>query len=418
MALAMAIECALAKGVHFIGQAPTGTGKTIAYAVPMILYSLQRKKKVIISTASKALQKQLVNRDLPKLQQVLSFRFHMSLGSQNYFCDKRMFQGNQLGLFGGCEDAHVLRQIAALRLKNPAATFLDCDFHVPESLKRRINRDSQACTPKCPMQAQCAYKLSAQKQRDANIIITNHHKVLHFVKRGSRKLDSVGAIVFDECHRLEDIAAAVFGEHLESKEVMTAIKELYDMRSTDGILSKIRIARDQKDLMTEAAKSVTKILYDLYEAAQRDKDNVGKEDEEHLRQLQSSLERFGTLLQRSKVDVLQLYSARIAGFTNTIDIILKKDREVIRWKKVTNRSLAYATTPLSVSKFLQQRLFNPNKITTIHVSATISTGKKEKMAFYKKTTGIINAEEMTVESPYDYRKQAAICRTYQRVILR
>lgn len=404
--LACYIEHCLREKKHLIAEAPTGVGKTFAYLIPAILFALKTKKKVIISTSGKTLQKQLADEDLPKLQQILPLVFSLGLGSENYICDLRMSQGFQLGLFGTSEDLSVLEKLAALRRANREATFLDCEFHVPKSLKQRICRDSHACVAKCHLKPQCAYLLTALKNRDAHIIVTNHYKTLHLIKNGSRNLDNVGAIVFDECHNLEETATAVFGERLESRDVVMAIKELYDERSRSGVLSKARLPHDQRDASSKAVRTVMERLYDLHEVAKNEDQNLSEADAESLKELQSSFMMLDNLLQKSKVDVLQLHAARLADFVTTIDTILKGEKGYVYWKQVTNRSWSFTATPLSVSDILRKKLFKSHKIATVHVSATVAVRKK--MAFYRSRIGIIDAKEMIVQSTFNYRRQAAI----------
>ena len=405
------IESCLIRATHLIAEAPTGVGKTFAYLIPAVLYSLKSKKKVIIATASKDLQKQIVDKDLPILQKIVPFVYCMSIGSENYICSCKLSNGLQLGLFEGSDDLISLGRIAALQRQNPAATLLDCNFSVSESVKRLICRDSHGCMTNCREKALCSYTQEARKQRNANIIVTNHHKILHIIKNGSRNLNDIGAVVLDECHRLEGIATTVFSDQVETKNIIRTINELYNARSAAGILTKIGGKREHRNAMIDAVNSVAERLHDLYETAQQDQE-ITDADKDCLQQLRASLELLATGLQRSKVDALQHYSTSITDFAKTIDAILvREDSEnKIYWKKITNRSMTYTATPLSVSDMLRKKLFRSSKINTVHVSATISTSKKgkNKMSFYRSTTGVTNAEEIIVDSPYDYKQQAAI----------
>jgi len=316
--LACHIEYCLRELKHLIAEAPTGVGKTIAYLIPAILLSLKTKKKVIISTSSKTLQKQLVDVDLPNLQKILPFEFLLSLGSDNYICDSRMSQGHQLGFFGNSDDIDALEKIAVLRRKNPEATFLDCEFSVPDSLKKRICRDSHACSSKCQLKESCTYMMTAKKYRDAHILVTNHHKTLHLLKNSSKKLDDTEAIIFDECHNLEDTATIVFSNDISGKDVITAIKELYDQRSEGGLLGRVRVSRELKDAAIKAIRSVVERIYELHETAIHTLKDIGQdladEDLECLKQLQSSLIHLSSILQKCKVDLLIQYSAQFVIF--------------------------------------------------------------------------------------------------------
>lgn len=406
MELACHIEYCLQSKKHIIAEAATGVGKTFAYLIPAILLALKTGKKVIISTSGKTLQKQLVDLDLPKLRQIIPFEFSLSLGSENYFCDLRLSQGLQLGLFDTNKDVAVLENIAGLRRKNPEATILDCEFKVPETMMQGISRDANICTAKCLSAKRCAYMMAARKHRNAHVLVANHHKTLHLIKNSSKSLDNVAAIIFDECHNLAETATVVFSDSITSKDVMTTLKDLYYQRQESGILTKLRMSREQQNAQIKAVKAVVERIYLLHETGKNTEQDVRDLDIECLKEVQSSLVQLGNILQRAKVDVLAPYIVRIANFVNAIDSVTKMETGYVQWKQVTNSTWSFTSTPLSVSDLLRKKLFRARKLVTAHVSATVAVNKK--MRFYRSRIGIIDAQEFIVESPFDYRRQASI----------
>ena len=133
---------------HLMVEAGTGTGKSYAYLVPFILWALHEKKRVLISTHTKTLQQQLVEKDLPFLQRLfeerlgLNFNFALCLGTQNYICPRRLAKHESVGLFAMPGDAQELEDIQEYARHTKAGHLLDLPFEPRSQLWSQINRES------------------------------------------------------------------------------------------------------------------------------------------------------------------------------------------------------------------------------------------------------------------------------------
>ena len=99
--MAQAVETAFSQAKHLIVEAGTGTGKSLAYLIPAILWAVENNKKVVISTYTKTLQQQILNHDIPFLREKLgiSFRYALCMGNENYLSLRRLERSSQTGLF-------------------------------------------------------------------------------------------------------------------------------------------------------------------------------------------------------------------------------------------------------------------------------------------------------------------------------
>ena len=126
--MAEAVARAASEKSHLLVEAGTGTGKSYAYLVPLILWAMENKKRVLIATHTKALQQQLVERDLPFLRDLFlrkmgsEFKFALCLGTQNYVCPRRLAKASVGGLFASLNDVDELKEITVFAGKSNSRT--------------------------------------------------------------------------------------------------------------------------------------------------------------------------------------------------------------------------------------------------------------------------------------------------------
>lgn len=219
---------ALKNGVHALVQAPTGTGKTIGYLIPAALYALTEKNQVLISTATKALQKQAIDSDTPRLKKMLSlddtFKVATLVGSNNHYCEaifrrgkeeetllfeiKKKFEDKYLDLFFD----HLFYQNG----ERDSHNFL-VNGTLPHVLRRKISDffkfekelavDFRSCTgARCPLASNCSYQKGIKEAKDANLILGNHAIMFNWPKAIPRPL----SIIVDEAHKIEGTSTDAF----------------------------------------------------------------------------------------------------------------------------------------------------------------------------------------------------------------
>ena len=222
--MAQAVEQALEEKRHLIVEAGTGTGKTLAYLLPVIRCG----KRVIISTGTKNLQEQLFYKDVPFLEQALfgeAAGSHLSVcymkGRNNYLCRKKLYDLTDQPVLSGLDEIEQYRAISAWE-KNTATGDRAELAELPEAslLWHKLDARADACTgQKCSEFERCFITEMRRKAMESDIIIVNHH--LFFADLAIKLqadgapdagiLPEAGAVIFDEAHELEDVAGNYFG---------------------------------------------------------------------------------------------------------------------------------------------------------------------------------------------------------------
>ncbi len=226
--MAVAVADAIHDGTHVVVQAGTGTGKSLGYLVPAVLSG----QRVVVATATKALQDQLCNKDLPFLEQHLGTPFSYALlkGRSNYFCTQRAHElrlqlagGGQLKLDGssGAVPGAVLEEI--LRLANWAQTSLsgdraELDFEPSPAAWGAVSVSAAECpgAAKCPNGDTCFAERARNQAANADVVVVNMHLYGQHIRSGGFVLPEHSVVVLDEAHELEDILSDSLGTELAS----------------------------------------------------------------------------------------------------------------------------------------------------------------------------------------------------------
>ncbi len=223
--MAQAVEQALEAKRHLIVEAGTGTGKTLAYLMPVI----RSGKRVIISTGTKNLQEQLFYKDVPFLEQALyglaASGSRLSVcymkGRNNYLCRKKLYELTNQPVLSGLEEIEQYGAIAAWEKTTSTGDRAEL-AELPEAslLWHKLDARADACIgQKCSEWERCFITEMRRKAMESDIIIVNHH--LFFADLAIKLqadgapdagiLPEVGAVIFDEAHELEDVAGNYFG---------------------------------------------------------------------------------------------------------------------------------------------------------------------------------------------------------------
>src|SRR6478735_7740265 len=177
--MADAIAGAFEEKKHLIVEAGTGTGKTLAYLIPAINEVLRSKKRVIISTGTKNLQEQLMEKDIPFLQKVLPNKFTAAYmkGRNNYACLYRLHKADDQPILDGINEIDNFNEVREWARATKSGDRAELTY-LPENLPfwNRVNAKSEACIgQKCPDFEPCFITQMRTRAENANIIIVNHH---------------------------------------------------------------------------------------------------------------------------------------------------------------------------------------------------------------------------------------------------
>jgi ATP-dependent DNA helicase DinG len=247
--MAQAVEQALEEKRHLIVEAGTGTGKTLAYLVPVI----RSGKRVIISTGTKNLQEQLFYKDVPFLEQAIygGADKHLSVcymkGRNNYLCRKKLYDLTEQPVLTGLDEIEQYRAISAWE-KNTSTGDRAELAELPEAslLWHKLDARADACIgQKCSEFERCFITEMRRKAMESDIIIVNHH--LFFADLAIKLqadgapdagiLPEVGAVIFDEAHELEDVAANYFGISVSSLRVDELARDVEQAMQQNRMMS-------------------------------------------------------------------------------------------------------------------------------------------------------------------------------------
>lgn len=222
-------------------EAGTGTGKSMAYLLPIIKWAVLNKERCVISTNTINLQEQLVYKDIPDLQKILPDKFKVCLvkGRNNYLC-KRKLQMVCQSPETQIEDNQYeeLNQLVQWAEKTEDGSLTDLNFVPDEDLWEKVSSDSESCMKaRCSLFRDCFATRSRRKANESDILIVNHH--LFFADIAIKKetgftsdigiLPTFRRVVLDEAHHIEDVATSYFGIRITETGLLRSINRLYHL---------------------------------------------------------------------------------------------------------------------------------------------------------------------------------------------
>ncbi len=253
--MAAAVLRAFEQKHHLIVEAGTGTGKTLAYLVPAIAAACGSGARVVISTGTKNLQEQLIDKDIPFLHDVLPkpFRAAVMKGRNNYACLHRIKGAESMPVLAGLEEIDQFDEVARWVRETETGDRAELST-LPENLPfwRHIDARSDTCLgQKCPDFEPCFLTRMRLRAIDADIVVVNHH--LFFADLALRNgaygavLPDYAAVILDEAHQIEDVASEYFGAQVSTYQ-------LDDLLSDVGYLK-----LDDKEVERELARISARI---------------------------------------------------------------------------------------------------------------------------------------------------------------
>ncbi|MCT8632321.1 ATP-dependent DNA helicase [Glaesserella parasuis] len=392
-------------------EAGTGTGKTFAYLVPALLSG----KKTIISTGSKNLQDQLFNRDLPTIQKALKYKGKVALlkGRANYLCLERLDQVIAMGVVG---DKSVLADLAKVRkwhTGTKTGDLSECITIAEDSpiLPQLVSTAESCLGSDCPNYKECYVVQARRRALEADVVVVNHHLFcadMAVKETGFGELiPDAELIIFDEAHQLPDIASQYFGQSLTSRQLFdickdsnivyrTELKDLAQLGKASDHLQKV--VQDFRLLLGDGNKrgNLREILQDpkVIEGFAKLNENIDFLSEVVKKSLDRSetLDKIFERLAEVKAQLKRLGNTSVVGYCY--------------WYEINGRSFGLHITPLTVAdKFGEQ--MRANQVGWIFTSATLEVGGK--FDHFCQRLGIENAEQMVLQSPFDYARQSLLC---------
>ncbi|MCK2217364.1 ATP-dependent DNA helicase [Actinomadura sp. ATCC 31491] len=237
-----AVQQAIDADEHLAVQAGTGTGKSLAYLVPSIRHAMDSDKPVVVSTATIALQRQLVDRDLPRLAEALGKElpheptFAILKGRRNYLCRYKATAGwpeddEQDQLFDPREVSATGRMVQRIQEWAEETETGDRDELVPgvsEQAWRQFSVSAQEClgANRCPSGAECFAELARQRAGEVDVVVTNHALLAIDAMGDLPVLPEHKVVVVDEAHELVDRVTSVVTGELSELTVSLAVRRV------------------------------------------------------------------------------------------------------------------------------------------------------------------------------------------------
>jgi ATP-dependent DNA helicase DinG len=439
VAMAQAVAEAVEDGSHLLVQAGTGTGKSLGYLVPV----LAQGDRAVIATATLALQRQLVERDLPRTVDALHPElrrrpeFAMLKGRSNYLCLHRLHEGvpqdEEEGLFDPFEAAaptsRLGKDLLRLRDWSDETETGDRDDLTPGVSDRawsQVSVSAREClgASRCPYGAECFAEASRERAKLAEVVVTNHALLAIDAIEGAPVLPKHDVLVVDEAHELVSRVTGVATGELTPGGVNRAVRrvaKLVDEKAADrfqtaseGFERLMELALPGR--LEEVPEDLGYVLAALRDAARL------------------CITALGDTRDRSVQDEDAVRKQALAAVENVHDVaerlVQASEYDVIWCERHDRWGASLKVAPLSVSGLLREKLFEDRSV--VLTSATLKLGgdfdgvgaslglapegrqaRQAQAAQESETESVADAElprwrGLDVGSPFDYRKQGIL----------
>jgi ATP-dependent DNA helicase DinG len=410
--MAEAVEAALADKRHLIVEAGTGTGKTLAYLVPALLSG----KRIVVSTGTKNLQEQLFFKDVPFLQQHFArpLKVCYMKGRNNYACRQKIYDAEKEPVLSGLEevaDFEIIQQWEKTTEFGDRAEIKT----LPEGSTAwaKIDARTDMCTgQKCPNFERCFITLMHQRAAESDIVIVNHY--LFFADLSLKDenyeggiLPAYDAVVFDEAHDIEDVAAQYFGVAISNYRLQELRRDIAAMGRSK------KFGTQELDRILDRLDNLTIQFFGLFGDGERrvafqGRDAFRDENEEIYSDLLAALDLIGShlkVIQNPPDEILPLVRRTLELGLALRFVMEEDDERYVYWVERRGRGCFLQATPIDVSPILSEKLFHKVD-SVILTSATLAVAGG--FDYTEKRLGLAGARGLVIPSHFDYRKQTLL----------
>lgn len=408
--MAQLIDGSIQKRAYTIIEAGTGTGKTLGYLVPLVLSG----KKIVISTGTKNLQEQIYFKDIPILEKATGLKIDSLLmkGRTNYIClyrYNRFF--SQPSLFIP-KKAEIRHRIEGWLRKTQCGDRAELSWLADDDpLWEAISATSEQCLgSECIHMDECFLNEIRRKAAQCRLIIVNHH--LFFadlrIKKGGfgEIIPRFQVALFDEAHKLEEIATIYFGESLSTGQLMQFIK---DVEKEIGGRGPVKEIEDHLNLIRKASERLQTIFHDSDDRGPMDVESLRMIHEDPARDIRKAL----TFIQQQSAlkdfrgPSFQSIANRAEDIVQSIEKIFSfHDPNWLDWYEKQKRGIVFHASPLDISLSMQELLYKKVK-TIIFTSATLSTNGS--FDYIRARLGLVdNIVEGIFPSHFNFEEQALL----------
>nr|WP_232835902.1 ATP-dependent DNA helicase [Actinocorallia populi] len=387
--MAEAVDQALRRAEHLAVQAGTGTGKSLAYLVPAVRHAVYKGATVVVSTATIALQQQLVDRDLPRLaaalEPLLGRELHYAIlkGRRNYLCLNRLSVGApddpEDGLFDTSQVSALGRHVQRLHEWADTTQTGDRDElvpGVPEQAWRQVSVTAKECLggQRCPQAQTCFSEQARAQAAEADLVVTNHAMLAIDALEDFQVLPEHDAVVIDEAHDLVDRVTSVASGELSANAVETAARRVGKLiadRSADRLKElgeDLRVALEEQGAarLDVLPSHLGNTLLAIRDNAQECLRELGPEPKEADPAISAGRRAAKTSLEDLHTTAARMLASFEAPIPDRWDVVWVSKSFEGKWPP------ALHVAPIAVGGLLREALFKTR--TTVLTSATLTLG--------------------------------------------
>ncbi len=412
--LARAIDQAMREEQHILGEAPCGTGKSLAYGVPAAYHAAKRGKRVVIVTANIALQEQLVGKDLPMLARLLPWPMSFALlkGKSNYLCVDKL---DALAIAAQQPAARQQPELVDIRRwANTTSTGDKSQLSFVPTSKNwsKVSSTAAECVrERCDFVNCCFAEAAKERAEAAQIVVTNYHMLFAHLEvlatTGKHAvLPSYDCLVLDEAHTAADIARdfrCIQVSEASFSAIAAGLRELGLNDLAENLASQAGHFFAQASAYQSSPAYRGRIEEPFFLDAEP---LLGALEAAQTHSLQIAIDVSEAELNRST------HAARIASRLDSLRerfqrLIAQDDNNCVYWLEARGAGgVALSAKPVDVSGWLRQWLFRTTSSVTA-VSATLAVGRD--FSFARRELGVpYDARELVVDSPFAFDKQALL----------
>jgi ATP-dependent DNA helicase DinG len=411
--MAEAVDDAFENHHHAILEAGTGTGKTLAYLLPAICSG----RRVVVSTATKSLQEQLYQKDVPFLQKHFAPEWKVAVmkGRSNFLCLAKMHAMGDQPMLKGMDEVDEFRQIRDWAKLTETGDRAELTFLPDDSeLWSRIDARRDTCTgKKCPHFDECFLTRMQTRAKESDLIIVNHH--LFFADLALKHddfgsiLPEYSAVVFDEAHEMEDVASDYFGQEISNFR----FEEL--ARDADQMMRLTHNGTPALLRRTQRIREKSRSFFDTFPPkegrfpfSRQDREAFLEQNRETYDALLNALKgletEFAALTQKPE-ELLRIARRSFEMRQELSFLFESNEKNYVYWFERRNKGVFLAATPIDVSQILRERLFEAFD-TVILTSATLTVAGR--FEFIRHRMGLDHAKESKLPPEFDYEHQALL----------
>ena len=459
---------AFSQGHHMLIEAGTGTGKSFAYLIPAFYWAIRNGERVVISTNTINLQDQLINKDIPELENILEteLRATVQKGRGNYLCPRRFMTMLQRQA-STPEEMRVLGKVMVWLNENGTGDRGDLNVNGPieGEVWGRISAENEGCRPNlCPYRKknQCPFYSIRAQALHSHVIIVNHALLLADAVYAKGVIPDYRYLIIDEGHHLESAATGALSFRTSLFDINRVLQDIGTLNNgytgrlltalqpklTDDSYEELRNITEKITIKAEDLNPELKNLFDClrqfmdniregrpltiygqqYRLAEETRSQDGWDEIEivwsnceemmlsilkKVRKMSKKVEEI--LSDEPDEDIDELNALFQGAFDQLKEIhdtlealFMSPDPNMIYWIDLSgsNSRLSLCTAPLSVGPMIQESLWN-EKDCVILTSATLTTSKQ--FDYMRERLAAEDSDELSVGSPFDYEKSVLLC---------